>query len=178
MESFVKRTTMNTRGQFLFYASHPELDTAAQFNKACPTQDTSMAILGCYNGQQIFIYNIDNKQLDGIREVTAAYEMLHAAYKRLSPNDRQNLDSLIEKTYASPDNQALFKPSVDYFAKTEPGERDNELFSLIATQVKTIDPKLEAYYSRFFSDRQTLVTLYGKYSNVFTQYNTQLTKLT
>jgi len=177
MQSFVKRTTMNGEGQFLFYSAHPELETAAQFNKNCPTQDTSMAILGCYNGQQIFIYDIDNSKLDGIREVTAAYEMLHAAYKRLSPSDRANLDSLIEQAYSDPSNQSLFKQSVDYFAKTEPGERDNELFSLIATQVKTVNPKLEAYYSRYFTNRQAIVAMYNKYSSVFTQYTTQLTAL-
>jgi len=135
-----------------------------------------MAILGCYDGQRIYIYNVTNSQLDGIREETAAYEMLHAAYKRIGGDDKKKLDSLIEAEYAKQADPST-AATVAYFAKYEPGERDNELFSVIATQYSRISPDLESYYSRFFNDRQVLVTLYNKYSNVFTNLSTQSTNL-
>ncbi len=173
MQSFAQRSAMSSEGKFLFYASQPKLQDAASFNKSCPNQGGGVAVLGCYDNQYIYIYDVTNPKLDGIREVTAAYEMLHAAYKRTHGSDLTKLNQLIESTYAQPANEAIFKPTVDYFATTEPGERDNELFSLIATQVRTVDPQLEAYYNRYFTNRQTLVDLYNKYSSVFTAQENQ-----
>lgn len=173
MQSFAQRSAMSGEGKFLFFASQPKLEDATAFNKSCPNQGGGVAVLGCYDNRYIYIYNVTNPKLDGIREVTAAYEMLHAAYKRTQGNDLTKLNQLIESTYSQPANEAIFKPTVDYFAATEPGERDNELFSLIATQVRTVDPQLEAYYSRYFTNRQTLVDLYSQYSSVFTEQENQ-----
>jgi len=174
--SFAEKSSMNDQGKFLFYSAKPSLQNSSEFNISCPSYSTSMAILGCYDGQKIYIYNITDPQLNGIRDETAAYEMLHAAYVRLSKPDRAKLDALIEKEYAkqaTSDTEA----SVQYFAKYEPGDRDNELFSVIATQFKTIDPELEKYYSRYFYDRQQLVTLYDTYSSVFTKLENQANDL-
>lgn len=174
--SFAQQSSMNDEGKFLFYASHPELEDATAFNKSCPSYSRTMAILGCYDGQTIYIYNVANPELDGIRQETAAYEMLHAAYKRLSSADRANLDKLIEAQYAK-DATSDTDASVAYFAKYEPGQRDDELFSVIATQFSSISPQLEAYYSRYFTNRQALVSLYQKYSSVFTNLQNQSTTL-
>lgn len=174
--SFAERTTMNQEGKFLFYSAQPRLQDKEDFNRSCPNTTQEVAILGCYNGQNIFVYNVTDSKLDGIRDVTAAYEMLHAAYKRLSPDDRTKLDELIEAEYAKQNDPAMTQ-IVTLFAKTEPGQRDNELFSLLATQVPQVSPGLESYYSRYFTDRQKLVALYDKYSSVFTSLQDQATTL-
>ncbi len=175
--SFVDKASMNGEGKFLFYSAQPKLEESADFNKSCPNYSAgSMAILGCYDGQKIYIYNVTNSQLDGILEETAAYEMLHAAYKRITGDDKTKLDALIEAEYAK-QGDAGTAASVAYFAKYEPGERDDELFSVIATQFSTISPDLESYYSRFLMNRQVLVNLYNKYSSVFTNLSTQSTDL-
>jgi hypothetical protein len=135
-----------------------------------------MAILGCYDGQYIYIYNVTNTQLNGIRDVTAAYEMLHAAYKRLSQNDLADVNSLIEAEYNKQNDPAI-KQLVNFFAVSEPGQHDNELFSIIATQIPNISPRLETYYSRYFTDRQTVVSLYNKYIDVFKSLKTKADNL-
>lgn len=177
LQSFAKRSAMSQEGQFLFYSARPSLEEATQFNEDCPSQSPTSAVLGCYDGRYIYIYNITDTRLDGIRETTAAYEMLHAAYKRQSPSDLKALNSLIEETYNVPANKKMLSSSVEYFSKTEPGERDDELFSLIATEVKTVDPKLEKIYSKYFTNRQTLVNLYEKYQSVFENYKDQAASL-
>jgi chaperonin cofactor prefoldin len=171
--SFAATTTMNTEGKFLFYSAQPSVEDQDAFNKSCPNYSPdSTAILGCYDGQKIYIYDITDSRLNGIRDETAAYEMLHAAYKRITGSDKTRLDSLIEAEYkkqATPETAS----TVAYFAKYEPGQRDDELFSVIATQYPSISPDLEAYYSRYFTNRQALVTLYNQYSSVFTNLKTQ-----
>jgi hypothetical protein len=174
--SFAERSTMSSEGKFLFYSAKPSLEGKTAFNISCPSSSSQVAILGCYDGQDIHIYNVQDTQLDGIRDVTAAYEMLHAAYKRLSPNDRAEVNTLVEAEFKSQGNAAM-RQIVSYFATSEPGQRDNELFSLIATQVPTINPQLESIYSRYFTNRQALVALYNKYSSVFTNLMNQETTL-
>jgi hypothetical protein len=170
--SFADKTAMNSEGKFLFYSAKPALQDRAQFNVSCPSYSADTAILGCYDGQEIYIYDVTNPQLDGIREETAAYEMLHAAYKRLSPSDLKTVNTLVEAEYAK-QSTADTDSSVAYFAKYEPGQRDDELFSIVATQDATISPQLETYYSRYFTNRQVLVQLYNKYEGVFNALKTQ-----
>jgi hypothetical protein len=176
MASFVQRDAMSGEGKLLFYSAHPQLDDATQFNKNCTTSSSNMAIIGCYDGQNIYIYNVTNTQLDGIRDVTAAYEMLHAAYKRLSPSDLAQVNQLVEAEYSKL-NDPTINQLVSFFATSEPGQRDNELFSIIATQIPNISPKLEAYYSRYFTNRQAVVALYNKYISVFKSLKTKADNL-
>jgi ABC-type transporter Mla subunit MlaD len=54
-----------------------------------------------------------------------------------------------------------------FYSRTEPGQRYNELHSIIGTEVADINPALEAHYSQYFSDRQKVVALNAEYSSVF-----------
>ena len=58
--------------------------SANEFNEDCRRVEKGNAILGCYNpsSRDIYIYNVTNSELDGVKEVTAAHEMLHAAWER------------------------------------------------------------------------------------------------
>lgn len=164
-------------GKFLFYASQPKIEGASSFNSDCNKTETTTSVLGCYTGSRIFIYNVAESQLDGIKQVTAAHEMLHAAYARLSSTDKTNVDKLIEAEYAKLKNDDNFKTLAAYYNKTEPGELDNELHSIIGTQVVSISPELESYYSRYFTNRQVVVKLYQQYFSVFQTLSNQATTL-
>lgn len=163
------RTTMSRTGRFLFYASQPALDGQYEFNKNCVRKEQNTAILGCYDGRRIYLYNIADPQLDGIREVTAAHEMLHAAYQRLGEAERAKVDALLEAEYNKMKDDAKFAERVAFYARTEPGERDNELHSAIGTEVSVVSPALEAHYAQYFSDRQAVVTLHKAYASVFSE---------
>lgn len=167
------RSGMNSTGKFYFYASQPKIEDAASFNKDCGTTETSTAILGCYNGRYIYIYNVTNPQLDGIKETTAAHEMLHAAYARLSSSDKQYVDKLLEAEYQKLKDNKDFAARMAFYAKTEPGQRDNELHSVIGTEVGSLSPALEQYYSRYFQDRSKVVSLHDNYASVFANLQQQ-----
>jgi chaperonin cofactor prefoldin len=168
-----ERSGMNDTGKFYYYASQPKIEEAATFNKDCGTTETSTAILGCYNGRNIFIYNVTNPQLDGIKETTAAHEMLHAAYARLSSSDKQHVDKLLKAEYQKLKGDKDFAARMAFYDKTEPGERDNELHSVIGTEVGSIDAELEQYYSRYFQDRSKVITLHNNYASVFANLQQQ-----
>lgn len=167
INEIVERSGMEGAGEFYFYASHPRLLDAAAFNETCERKEEATAILGCYNGQYIYIYNVTDAKLDGIREVTAAHEMLHAAYDRLADGEKQRVHQLIDAEFESlKDNQELAE-RLAFYERTQPGERYNELHSIIGTEVATVGKELEAHYSKYFDDRSKTVKLHEKYAGVF-----------
>jgi len=165
--SLASRARMSETGKFYFYASQPAIESAEKFNQECTRQEESTAILGCYNGRFIYIYNVTDSRLDGIREVTAAHEMLHAAYDRLPPNEKAKVNTLLEVEYAKIKDDKEFAERMEFYARTEPGERANELHSIIGTEVANLPTELEAYYKKYFDNRSDIVALHEKYASVF-----------
>lgn len=167
ISAFVDRTGMSDDGEFLFFASQPSLEGTQTFNDKCARIEKSTAILGCYDGRSIYVYDVPNPKLDGIREVTSAHEMLHAAYLRLSSAERKNVDALVETEYAKLSIDSEFAERMAFYARTEPGERDNELHSIIGTEVAVVSPALEQHYTNYFDDRSKVVALHTQYASIF-----------
>jgi predicted nucleic acid-binding Zn-ribbon protein len=168
-----QRATMTDRGQFYFYASHPEVQDRTEFNKSCnslKTQET--VVLGCYSARSIYLFNVNDPTLEGIKEVTAAHEMLHAAYDRLSPNERDRVNKLLDTAAKNVNNPSL-QDLLKEYDKTEPGERLNELHSILGTQVANLGSDLETYYKQYFTNRQAVVAMSQKYESVFNNLKTQ-----
>lgn len=166
VEAIVKSVDFSDKGKFYFYASTPSVDEAAEFNNHCQQQEAGNAILGCYTSQTVYIYNVPNSQLNGIEEVTAAHETLHAIWERMSSEEQNRVGKLLEESYKTLNDEKL-NERMDYYARTEPGERLNELHSILATEYTQIGPDLEAYYSGYFKDRAKVVALHNTYQAVF-----------
>lgn len=167
--SLADRSGMGDTGKFYFYASHPKVEDAEAFNASCDRKEESTAVLGCYNGQNIFVYNVTNGKLDGIKEVTAAHEMLHAAYARLGGDEKVRVNKLLEAEYDKLKSNKDIAERFAFYARTEPGERDNELHSIIGTEIAKVGPELEEYYRTYFSNRAKVLALHDKYASVFAE---------
>lgn len=160
------------KGRKLFYVNHPQLQDKAAFNQSC-TDSEATIVLGCYISHQgIYLYDINDPRLEGVEEVTAAHEMLHAAYDRLSGSERNRIDALTQKAFEQVTSERI-KNNVEEYRKKDPSVVPNELHSIIATEVRDLDPALEAYYSRYFTDRTTVVDLSEKYENEFASRDAQ-----
>ena len=153
-------------GNRVFLASQPELNSALDFNQNCARKEASVAILGCYADYRIFVYDVNNQELDGILETTMAHEFLHAAYDRLSSVDRQRVGSLIEADYLRLKTDELEK-RLDFYRRTEPGQSIKELHSILGTEFADLSPELEVYYQRYFNDRQLILASYNRYHAKF-----------
>lgn len=153
-------------GRFYFYAAQPIIDGTTLFNKMCERQEKESAILGCYVNNLIYIFDVKNEKLAGVETVTAAHEMLHVAYRRLPASEKERVDELLAQEHAKLNSPDL-KGRMEYYERTEPGEKFNELHSIIATEFSDISPELEKYYGRFFNDRQKIVALHDSYNSQF-----------
>ncbi len=161
-------TTMNSEGRRLFYINQPDIQDKEEFSQNCTIAEESI-ILGCYvSNSGIYIYDVKDERLSGIEEVTAAHEMLHAAYDRLSDKERNKIDSLTSEELTKISNERLLK-TIESYRKRDPSVIPNELHSILATEVKDLSPELEEYYSRYFERRLTIVELSEKYESNFTE---------
>ncbi len=173
IESIVSKTDMTDDAKFIFYAVQPSVDGNRTFNVKCDRKEQNTAVLGCYASNKIYIFDIKDERLNGIEEVTAVHELLHAVYDRLSPEERARVDSLVEGEYAKLQTDERFASRMEFYARTEPGERDNELHSIIGTEVATVSEELEAHYKRYLNDRSKIVGYYDTYHRAFTQLESQ-----
>ncbi len=163
--AIASRAGLNEYGKRIFFASKPLVSDANEFNTNCDRREASSPILGCYREKHIYIYAIPNQELDGIEEVTAAHEMLHAAWARMSSREHDRVGALLENAYEQVKTPEL-EERMGYYERQQPGERTNELHSILGTEVATLSPELEQHYSRYFSDRGAVVVLYDAYSGV------------
>lgn len=179
IEGYMDRSTMSDHGRFLFLASQPVIAEAEAFNTVCANHEEGSGVLGCYaSGTKIItLFDITDPQLDGMEEVVAAHEMLHAAWDRMGTDEQQHLEQLLEAEFAKLQDDTEFMARMEIYARTEPGERDNELHSIIGTEVADLDPELSAYYDTYFTDRAALVALHVQSSAVFAQLEAQTAAL-
>ncbi len=171
IEGYADRSTMTDEGRFLFYASRPEVSPDDEFDAHCSSQVEDVGILGCYlhGEKRIYLYDVTDDRLDGIEEVVAAHEMLHAAWDRMGDDERDALAPLLEAAAETKADDPDFAKTLEYYAKAEPGERLNELHSIIGTEFGPLDPALEKHYAQYFSDRAALVALHVASHAVFQQ---------
>lgn len=158
--------SLSDDGKFYLYVSKPEINDSKTFNINCPTKEATSVILGCYSQQRIYIYDVKNNEtLSGVKTVTAAHEMLHAAWERLPDSEKNRLTTLLQQAYDRVKTDELQK-RLGYYDRTQPGENIQELHSILPTEFKDLGAELESYYSRYFTDRQVIVGIHAKYSAI------------
>lgn len=168
VQQLAKNSGLNDRGTFYLYVAQPLVESKASFGTVCQNQDPTTAVLGCYVNDRIYVYDVTDERLKGVKAVTAAHEMLHAVYARLSDSEKKRVNSMVETAYASVKDQDDLRARMAVYAKTEPGERDNELHSVLGTEVGSLPTELENYYKQYFQDRQESVRAHAAYQSVFT----------
>ncbi len=170
--SLANSTTMTPEGKKIFYVNRPAISTASEFNAEC-SSETSI-VLGCYvPAKGIFLYDVTDSRLSGVKEVTAAHEMLHAAYDRLSKIERERVDKLTQAAFLTVTNERI-KSTVEKYRQQDPRVVPNELHSILATEVKDLSPELETYYKRYFSNRAAIIVFSDQYESEFSSRQKQV----
>ena len=160
---------LNDNGRYLFAAAQPAIEQSAGFNRHCSKKEAGSVVLGCYVGpQNIYIYDVTESRLDGVKQVTAAHEMLHVAYDRLGALEKKRTNKLLETALVSVQktNPDLAE-RLELYDRTEPGQRSNELHSILGTEAATLPSQLESYYKKYFDDRSIVTDFAADYSAVF-----------
>ena len=146
----------------IFLATQPALEGAEDFNEHCDSHRTDISLLGCYTGGKMYIYAVDLPELKDSNKVTAAHELLHAAWARMGKSERAEVERLLrEFQRAHPDWTEAELTLYDESQKLE------ELYTRVGTKRREIPAELEAHYRRYFQDRQKIVEFYESYQTPF-----------
>ncbi len=175
IQTLAAETTMTPIAERLFFVNKPVLAEKKLFNQHCTDGIDQVATLGCYKGDRrgIYLYDVTDARLNGVEEVTAAHEMLHQAYDRLSAAEKQRVDALLQAYYEQLKDPFILD-QMETYKKTEPGQLVNEMHSIFGTQVHTLPPDLETYYKQYFTDRTKIIAFYEQYQAEFTKRRTQI----
>ena len=164
---------LTERGDFLFRASRPVLMGKESFNSTCRSAvDAEVAVLGCYTGGNIYVYNIDAAELKGIRELTTAHELLHAVWARMSEEERSKLNQSLTQTFN--ENQELLERELKTY---DAAERQEELYVRAGTEVANLPADLERHYAEIFADQDLIVEFYKSYITVFREIEAEMDEL-
>ncbi len=168
ISSLVSNSGFNDQGRKLFYINYPTLKDRKNFRSYCTNSEESI-VLGCYiSTQNIYLLDVTDERLDGVEEVTAAHEMLHAAYARLSPKDKTNLNKLLlEQEKLVTDKRVL--ETIEAYRKSDAQSVVNEMHSIFGSELKNLTSELEEYYKKYFSDRSKVTAHASSYAEEFTK---------
>jgi len=165
--------SLNDDGRRLFYVHDPSLLDKANFQGVCGNDEETI-VLGCYiTNDRIYVFDVEDDRLQGVEEVTAAHEMLHAAFDRLSGDEKERITTLLADTFASVDDERLQKTIASY-AKRDPSVVPNELHSILGTELRDLPKELEEYYSQYFLDRLSVVEKAEAYEAEFSSREAQI----
>ncbi|QNO38553.1 hypothetical protein H4J02_06015 [Protaetiibacter sp. SSC-01] len=172
IEQLAVDLTLTETGRRIFFASRPQLDGATDFQDHCPLEGG--VVLGCYGGGGIFIYEVTDERLSGTVEATAAHELLHAVYDRMSRDDRARVDAIVAEVVASlPEGDPNIATVAGYAEK----QHADEWHSRIGTGYLELPAELEEHYARIFADRSRVVAFEKARTAQIDEYSARIEQL-
>lgn len=156
----VDRMALTDEGRRVFLLAQPVVvDDLGELCGEVP-DDGELVTLGCYHGfDRIYVLRGGGPYGDAVTVTTAAHELLHAVYARMSSAEREELAPLVaaEVSRIPADDPVLAQ--IDASVGADEPNRTNEQFAYLGSQVVLpggFSPELEAVYARWFADREAL----------------------
>jgi uncharacterized protein YaaR (DUF327 family) len=172
--------TMTPKGRKIFFVNHPLLSAKQSFAAYCPSSSREQTIvLGCYHSNQAGVYVLDvtDSRLEGIEQVTAAHEMLHAAYDRLNGQQKSSVNKMLEDYYKNGLTDDRIRETIDAYKQTEPSDLVNEMHSIFGTEIVSLPAGLENYYKQYFGSRTQVAGFAAKYQSEFSSRQAQVSQM-
>lgn len=163
IESIIKDLQLTDLGERILLASRPEIQSSENFNENCPVE-ADTATLGCYYRQRIYVYDVQNNDLSGIKQAVMAHELLHAIWDRLSDGEREELTPILMSIYEH--NLEKFDSHMSNYSKET---QVDELHSVIGTElsVNNYPEKLRRHYARYFKQQNRIIAFFNQYNSEF-----------
>lgn len=151
------------KGERIFKASHPMLvSEPSTFNFYCGEHEDDVYLSGCYTQGKIYVYEVAREELKDSNKVTAAHELLHAAWLRMGERERYAVEEMLAEVKAT--NAEWVEEETKLYYETE---RLEELYVRAGTKLKELPVELEEHYAKYFKNRQQIVEFYENYQTPF-----------
>lgn len=134
---------MSPFGAALLYRTDPQYVSQSIVDIHCDIER-----LGCLTSKNT-VFVTDNSFKPKQTVVTAAHEMLHLAYQRLSLAEKDRIQPFLDQGIMQ--NSALINDELRSVITAD--ERRDEAHSLLGTEYTSIPTELKTYYMQYFTDR-------------------------
>ena len=173
LQQIIDRLSLTSEGERVLRGTRAELQDAEPFNSNCSSIETGIYVLGCYNSGRIYIYNIEERDLDGVRESTLAHELLHAVWARMTDAEREELRSSLEQVAS--ENQTIR----DHLKLYDDKDYLDELHSIAGAQLprEQLPEPLQKHYKKYFTDQDRVASFYEAYAGRYRQIEKRLDEL-
>lgn len=159
-------------GRRIFKATHPVVEGGTEFNTHCGEHDDDVSVLGCYSDGRIYIYRITDEQLALANKVTAAHELLHAAWERMGDGEKNEVKVWLEE--AREQQADWFKGELETYDDTDKME---EVYTRAGTKLAEVPEGLEKHYAKYFKNRARIVEMYKTYEAPFEALRSEISTL-
>lgn len=176
LADIIDQLELTDDGMRILKATRPELQDRDAFNNSCTNNNyEGGVVLGCHTnpGGRIYVYNVEDAKLDGIRQSILAHELLHAVWARLSDGEKTDLSTELyaeyEKNETVQKNMAIYSDNRDL----------SELHSVVGQVVQPdqLSGVLREHYAKYFHNHSKVVSFYEKYSKPFEQNQQKIATL-
>jgi outer membrane murein-binding lipoprotein Lpp len=162
VQSHIDAATYTDLAEEIYLSTSPTILDPASLESECSggnSTDPGRKIAGCYvfPPGNIYIKDITDARVSDSEIVTAAHEMLHAAwYGDMTSAERSDIGNQLQSWFNRlPSDHWLNEKLAAYSSESIP----TELHSILGTETADLTPSLEAHYSRYFNDRAAVVGL-------------------
>lgn len=178
VKEFTRTLLLTLDAQKLLQNANPEFITdKSVLNKRCGNSHQigykNRILFGCFDGRNIHVLNVKNKNFAGIVETTTSHELLHVAYHDLNSDYKKEVDALLLKTFSSIKDRDI----LDRLKLYKDSQMLSELHSTLGTEVIELPAKLEAHYARYFKDRNVILKFQKKSNKLINEFKFNLSKL-
>lgn len=163
---------LTDKGERIFLAIQPAIEEAEGFNEHCDSHHQDVALLGCYVNDKMYVYRVEQEDLKDSNKVTAAHELLHAAWARLSQSEQEKVKAGLEEVGEA--NPEWIEEELGLYDEKEKME---ELYTRVATKLREIPESLEEHYRQYFTNRLKIVEYYENYQEPFEKLKQRNTEL-
>jgi hypothetical protein len=148
VETVAKEAGLSDAGRRLFYRTDPTFADRATVTAACDIER-----LGCIDEKgRVFILDEPGQHATAV--VTAAHEMLHLAYRRLTEERKAALALLLDEGVRMNRPEGIDEQLAN---EQTTADRREEAHSYLGSEYTDLPEDLEHYYAEYFSDRSKVL---------------------
>lgn len=163
---------LTDRGKRLFRATRPIIEQSTDFNTHCGSHSAEISVIGCYTGGKMYIYEITNDELADANTVTAAHELLHAAWERMGEGEKARISALLDEVYQQ--NAEWMESELEAYTADV---RKEEMYTRAGTKLENLPEELEKHYADYFRNRAQIVAFYHNYEAPFERLKSEMATL-
>ena len=162
---------MTGAGTTAFLRAKPRLVSKQFIQRECASAVDEGQLQGCFTGDRIYLIDLPEQKIHPEVSVTAAHEMLHAAWERLDPKEQQRVGKLLNK---------LIRTNSELSARAETYDRAsrmNEMHSIVGTEESDIGAELEQHFAQYLADRKLIAQRHQRYTEVLDDLTAEIERL-